>query len=42
MEVVFGHADRVIVLAEGAVIAEGAPAAIRAHPTVREVYLGHV
>jgi len=42
MEVVFGHADRVIVLAEGAIIAEGAPAAIRAHPTVQEVYLGNV
>ena len=42
MEVVFGHADRVIVLADGAIIAEGAPAEIRVHPTVQEVYLGNV
>ena len=42
MDVVFGHADRVIVLADGAIIAEGAPAGIRAHPAVREVYLGNV
>jgi len=40
VDVVFGHADRVIVLAEGELIAEGAPAEVRAHPRVREVYLG--
>ena len=42
MEVVFGHADRVIVLAEGAIIAEGPPAAIRADAKVQEIYLGNV
>jgi branched-chain amino acid transport system ATP-binding protein len=42
MEVVFGHADRVIVLAEGVIIAEGPPADIRAHAKVQEVYLGNV
>ena len=40
MDVVFGHADRVIVLDRGRIIAEGAPEAIRADPRVRAVYLG--
>jgi branched-chain amino acid transport system ATP-binding protein len=40
MDVVFGHADRVIVLDRGRVIAEGVPEAIRADARVRAVYLG--
>jgi len=40
MDVVFGHADRVIVLDRGRVIAEGSPEAIRANPKVQAVYLG--
>jgi branched-chain amino acid transport system ATP-binding protein len=40
MDVVFGYADRVLVLARGRVIAEGAPPDIGAHPEVRAVYLG--
>jgi branched-chain amino acid transport system ATP-binding protein len=40
MDVVFGHADRVIVLDRGRIIAEGSPQTIRADPRVREVYLG--
>jgi branched-chain amino acid transport system ATP-binding protein len=40
MEAVFGHADRILVLDRGALIAEGAPAAIRRDPKVRAVYLG--
>jgi len=40
MDVVFGHADRVIVLDRGRVIAEGPPEAIRANAKVQAVYLG--
>jgi len=40
MDVVFEHADRVIVLDRGRVIAEGPPAEIRANKTVRATYLG--
>jgi branched-chain amino acid transport system ATP-binding protein len=40
MDIVFGHADRVLVLAEGALIAQGAPAVVRADARVRRVYLG--
>ena len=40
MDVVFGTADRILVLSRGAVIAEGLPAAIRADARVQEVYLG--
>jgi branched-chain amino acid transport system ATP-binding protein len=40
MDVVFGIADRILVLNRGELIAEGAGPAIRANPAVREVYLG--
>lgn len=40
MDVVFGHADRVIVLDRGQVIAEGSPEMVRNDATVQAVYLG--
>ena len=40
MDVVFGHADRVIVLSGGELIADGGPAEVRANVEVRRVYLG--
>ena len=40
MDVVFGHADRVVVMNRGRLIAEGKPDEVRTNPLVREVYLG--
>ncbi len=40
MDVVFAHADRIMVLARGRLIADGPPAQIRDDERVREVYLG--
>jgi branched-chain amino acid transport system ATP-binding protein len=40
MDVVFEHADNILVLNRGRLIAAGAPAAIRDDADVREVYLG--
>ena len=40
MDVVFAHADRLIVLARGRLIAEGRPEHVRNHPKVQEVYFG--
>jgi branched-chain amino acid transport system ATP-binding protein len=40
MDVVFGHADRIIVLARGRLIAQGTAQEIRNHPKVQEVYFG--
>lgn len=40
MDVVFAHADRIIVLARGRLIADGDARAIRDNPRVKEVYLG--
>ncbi|MEL6265908.1 MAG: ABC transporter ATP-binding protein [Pseudomonadota bacterium] len=40
MDIVFAHADRVLVMDRGRLIAAGAPAAVRADPGVRAVYLG--
>jgi branched-chain amino acid transport system ATP-binding protein len=40
MAAVFGHADRILVLMHGEVIASGTPDAVRREPRVREVYLG--
>jgi len=40
MDVVFAHADRVLVLNRGRLITQGPPAEVRADPRVQEVYLG--
>jgi branched-chain amino acid transport system ATP-binding protein len=40
MDVVFAHADRIIVLDRGRLIAEGTPQAVRADKAVQDVYLG--
>ena len=40
MDIVFGHADRLLVLDRGRLVAQGEPAAVRADPEVRRIYLG--
>ena len=40
MDVVFAHADRVVVLDRGKLIAQGSPQEVRADAKVQEVYLG--
>jgi branched-chain amino acid transport system ATP-binding protein len=42
MDVVMTHADRVVVMAEGRVIADGAPEAVRGDARVLDAYLGTV
>jgi branched-chain amino acid transport system ATP-binding protein len=41
MDAVFGVADRVLVLMEGKLVAQGLPQEVVANPLVRERYLGH-
>ena len=41
MDLVFRLASRIVVLADGAVLADGRPEAIRSNPQVRSAYLGH-
>lgn len=41
MDLVFRMAGRIIVLADGAILAQGSPDEIRSHPLVRTAYLGH-
>jgi branched-chain amino acid transport system ATP-binding protein len=40
MDVVFEHADRILVLNRGTLIAEGSPEQVRGNPQVRAIYLG--
>jgi branched-chain amino acid transport system ATP-binding protein len=40
MDVVFEHADRILVLNRGTLIAEGSPQQVRSNPEVRAIYLG--
>jgi branched-chain amino acid transport system ATP-binding protein len=41
MDVVFNHADRIIVLNRGELVAEGTPAEVQTNEQVKEIYLGH-
>jgi branched-chain amino acid transport system ATP-binding protein len=40
MDVVFGFAERVLVLSRGRLIADGPPEAVRANREVQAIYLG--
>ncbi len=40
MDVVFGHADRIMVMNRGELIADGPPETVRANRLVQEIYLG--
>jgi len=40
MDVVFGHADRIMVMSRGELVALGTPDEVRADPLVQEIYLG--
>ena len=40
MDVVFNHADRILVLNRGELIAQGTPQQVRENSKVQEVYLG--
>lgn len=40
MDAVFGHADRIIVLNRGELVAEGTPNEVRTNTRVQEIYLG--
>jgi branched-chain amino acid transport system ATP-binding protein len=40
METVFAHAQRVVVMDRGVVLADGTPLQVRADPHVQQIYLG--
>jgi len=42
MNIAFDFADRMIVLHQGEIVADGSPEEIRANPKIREIYLGTV
>jgi branched-chain amino acid transport system ATP-binding protein len=40
MDIVFEHAERILVLDRGAIVAEGLPEEVRRNEHVRAIYLG--
>jgi branched-chain amino acid transport system ATP-binding protein len=42
MQIAFALAERIIVLHQGAIVADGKPAEIKTNPRIREIYLGTV
>lgn len=40
MEMVFAHAERVVVMDHGALLADGSPEAVKGDPNVQQIYLG--
>jgi len=40
MDIVMEVSDRIVVLHQGAIIADGNPSAVRADPAVQQAYLG--
>jgi branched-chain amino acid transport system ATP-binding protein len=42
MDAVFAHADHILVLVRGEIVASGGPEEVRANPQVRQVYLGGI
>jgi branched-chain amino acid transport system ATP-binding protein len=40
MDVVFGHADRIVVLDRGRLVAQGSQEEVRVDPEVKRIYLG--
>lgn len=41
MDIVFAHADRILLLEQGRLLCQGTPAEVRADPRARRAYLGH-
>jgi branched-chain amino acid transport system ATP-binding protein len=42
MQIAFALAERIIVLHQGAIVADGKPEEVRTNPRIKEIYLGTV